>query len=201
MKTAMDYFLSVVEDRIAALSFKQQVLFTALICEKLLPNYIEFYRRTNRGDLEVFEEAMVILYQYLQDMPLGENELENTYNRIVEAIPEPAHFKTALTPYAVDTATAFADAIEYLLSQDIGYVAGSSYRALQTVTRFTSFLLQKNGDNEQDSAVAFTRREIERQTIILTHLQDAEMSLPFIALMREMNKADGPVIDWSLLGM
>ncbi|WP_259016635.1 YjaG family protein [Emticicia fluvialis] len=197
----MDYFLSVVEDRIAALSFKQQVLYMALNCEKLLPNYIEFYRRTNRGDLEVFEEAMVILYQYLQDMPLGENELENTYNRIVEAIPEPAHFKTALTPYAVDTATAFADAIEYLLSEDIGYVAGSSYRALQTVTRFTSFLIQKNADDEQESAVGFTRREIERQTILLTHLKEAEITLPFIAFMREMNKADGPIIDWGLLGM
>ena len=199
----MDYFLKSIEDKVKNLSLKQQVLFAVLTCEKLLPNYIQFSNQEKWGSVEVLEEAIVMLYQYLQDIELNDAELDSIYEKIYDVSPHTEDFKGILTPFALDACSAIAESVEFLLSEDLSYLMNVVSIARDTVDMF---VLESGEFEVSDEALetkiennAFMQKEKKRQHDILDKLAGAEIDLPFISAIRELNNSSGEIIDLALI--
>ncbi len=199
----MDDFLKSIETKISKLDFKQQVLFAVLICEKLLPNYRQFSEKENWGDIEILEEAIVMLYQFLQDIDLNDTELDGIYEKIIEVTPDVVRFEGDLASYALDACSAVSDSIEFLLSEDLSYLLNIASIARDTVDTFAQETEETgNYDDDFDTRVAqnsYMQKEVKRQHDLLDKLAGAEIDLPFISAMRELNNSSGAIIDLALV--
>ncbi|MBA4849447.1 DUF416 family protein [Emticicia sp. BO119] len=199
----MDDFLKSIEKKIVKLSFKQQVLFAVLTCEKLLPNYREFSSIVRWGSIEVLEEAIVMIYQYLQDIELDDTELDGIYEKIIEITPNIENFESDLASYALDTCSAISDAIEFLLSEDQSYVLNIASIARDTVDMFIQeSIYSEILPDDSEAKIAeneYMKKEYRRQHDILRKLLGAEITLPFISTMRELNNSSGSIIELSLV--
>ncbi len=199
----MDEFLKSVEGKITKLDFKQQVLFAVLICEKLLPNYRQFNEKEEWGNIEILEEAIVMLYQFLQDIDLNDAELDGIYEKIIEVTPDVGLFEGDLASYALDTCSAVSDSVEFLLSEDLSYLLNIASIARDTVDTFVqeSELAGDFGDDFEMKIAQneYMQREFKRQHDLLDKLAGAEIDLPFISSMRELNNSSGAIIDLALV--
>lgn len=199
----MDDFLKSIETKISKLDFKQQVLFAVLICEKLLPNYRQFSEKENWGDIEILEEAIVMLYQFLQDIDLNDTELDGIYEKIIEVTPDVVRFEGDLASYALDACSAVSDSIEFLLSEDLSYLLNIASIARDTVDTFAQETEETgNYDDDFDTRIAqnsYMQKEVKRQHDLLDKLAGAEIDLPFISAMRELNNSSGAIIDLALV--
>lgn len=199
----MDDFLKSIETKITKLDFKQQVLFAVLICEKLLPNYRQFSEKENWGDIEILEEAIVMLYQFLQDIDLNDAELDGIYEKIIEVTPDVVRFEGDLASYALDACSAVSDSIEFLLSEDLSYLLNIASIARDTVDTFAQETEEMgNYDDDFDTRIAqnsYMQKEVKRQHDLLDKLAGAEIDLPFISAMRELNNSSGAIIDLALV--
>ncbi|RYU93579.1 DUF416 family protein [Emticicia agri] len=199
----MDEFLKSIEKKIVKLSFKQQILFGVLSCEKLLPNYRQFSSAVNWGNIEILEEAIVMIYQYLQDIELNEGELDSIYEKIIEITPNVENFEGDLAAYALDTCSAVADAVEFLLSEDQSYVLNIASIVRDTIDMFIQESEELDiADENADQKIVqheYMKRETKRQHEILRRLLGAEIDLPFISAMRDLNNSYGPIIELSLV--
>ena len=199
----MDDFLKSVESKITKLSFKQQVLFAVLICEKLLPNYRQFSERENWGNIEVLEEAIVMLYQFLQDIELNDEELDGIYEKIIEITPDVEQFEGDMASYALDTCSAVSDSVEFLLSEDLSYLLNIASIARDTVDTFAQETEDVDfSDVNFETRIAesaYVQKEFKRQHDLLDKLAGAEIDLPFITSMRELNNSSGAIIDIALV--
>ncbi|RFS17701.1 DUF416 family protein [Emticicia sp. C21] len=197
----MDDFLKSIEKKIVKLSFKQQVLFAVLTCEKLLPNYRQFSNIEKWGDIEVLEEAIVMIYQYLQDIELNDTELDGIYEKITEITPNVEQFKGDLASYALDACSAVSDAVEFLLSEDQSYLINIVSIAQETIDMFVQESEDLDiTDEDLENKIAqnvFVKREYKRQQDILRKLLGAEINLPFISAMRDFNNESGAIIELS----
>lgn len=199
----MDDFLKSIEKKIVKLSFKQQVLFAVLTCEKLLPNYRQFSSIEKWGDIEVLEEAIVMMYQYLQDIELNDAELDGIYEKIAEITPSVEQFNGDMASYALDTCSAVSDAVEFLLSEDQSYLINIVSIAQETIDMFVQESEELDPtDEDLENKIAqsvFVKREYKRQNDILRKLLGAEIDLPFISAMRDFNNESGAIIELSLV--
>jgi uncharacterized protein YjaG (DUF416 family) len=199
----MDDFLRSIESKIVKLDFKQQVLFAVLICEKLLPNYRQFSEREEWGNIEVLEEAIVILYQFLQDIDLNDTELDGIYEKIIEITPDVTSFEGELASYALDACSVVSDSVEFLLSEDLSYLLNIASIARDTVDTFAQESEELNpGDEDFEARIAqnfYMQKEYKRQHEVLDKLAGAEINLPFISAMREFNNRSGAIIDLALV--
>lgn len=199
----MDDFLKSIEKKIVKLSFKQQILFAVLTCEKLLPNYRQFSNSIKWGNIEILEEAIVMIYQFLQDIELNDAELDGIYEKIIEITPNVENFEGDLPSYALDTCSAISDAIEFLLSEDQSYLLNIVSIARDTIDMFiqeSEDLDPKDEDLEDKIAQnEYMKKEYNRQHDILRKLLGAEITLPFISAMRELNNSSGAIIELSLV--
>lgn len=199
----MDDLLKSIEKKIVKLSFKQQILFAVLTCEKLLPNYRQFSEIEKWGDIEVLEEAIVMIYQHLQDIDVNDEELDGIYEKISEITPNVEHFQGDLASYALDTCSAVSDAVEFLLSEDQSYLINIVSIAQETIDMF----IQESEDldptdEDLENKIAqneYMKREYKRQHEILRKLLGAEIDLPFISAMRDFNNSTGTIIELSLV--
>lgn len=199
----MDDFLKSVEGKITKLDFKQQVLFAVLICEKLLPNYRQFSEKEEWGNIEILEEAIVMLYQFLQDIDLNDAELDGIYEKIIEVTPDVGQFEGDLASYALDTCSAVSDSVEFLLSEDLSYLLNIASIARDTVDTFVQESeLAGDFDDDFEMKIAqneYMQKEFRRQHDLLDKLAGAEIDLPFISSMRELNNRSGVIIDLALV--
>ncbi|GAB3513266.1 YjaG family protein [Emticicia fontis] len=199
----MDDFLKSIEKKIVKLSFKQQVLFAVLTCEKLLPNYRQFSDTEKWGNIEVLEDAIVMIYQYLQDIEVNDEELDAAYEKISEITPDVERFKGDLASYALDTCSAVSDAVEFLLSEDQSYLINIVSIAQETIDMFVQESEELDPIDEYlDKKIAqnqYMKREYKRQHEILRKLLGAEIDLPFISSMRDFNNSTGAIIELSLV--
>jgi uncharacterized protein YjaG (DUF416 family) len=199
----MDDFLKSIEKKIVKLSFKQQVLFAVLTCEKLLPNYRQFSSMARWGNIEVLEEAIVMIYQFLQDIELNDVELDGIYEKIIEITPDVEKFEGDLASYALDTCSAISDAVEFVLSEDQSYLLNIASIARDTIDMFIQesvYLDLAGADLEEKIAEnEYMKKEYKRQHDILRKLLGAEITLPFISAMRELNNRSGAIIELSLV--
>jgi uncharacterized protein YjaG (DUF416 family) len=199
----MDDFLKSIEKKIAKLSFKQQILFVVLTCEKLLPNYRQFSAIEKWGNIEVLEDAIVMIYQFLQDIEVNDAELDGIYEKITEITPDVEHFESDLASYALDACSAVSDAVEFLLSEDQSYLLNIVSIAQETIDMFvqeSEDLDPSDADLENKIANSqYMKREYKRQHDVLRKLLGAEIDLPFISAMRDFNNSSGAIIELSLV--
>lgn len=199
----MDDFLESIEKKIVKLSFKQQVLFAVLTCEKLLPHYRQFSMVEKWGNIEVLEDAIVMIYQFLQDIEVNDEELDGMYEKIAEITPDVVRFEGDLASYALDTCSAVSDAVEFLLSEDQSYLINIASIARETIDMFVQESEELTTDDEDmENRIAqspYVKREAKRQQDILRKLLGAEIDLPFISAMRDFNNSSGAIIELSLV--
>ena len=199
----MDDFLKSIEKKIVKLNFKQQVLFAVLTCEKLLPNYRQFSDTERWGNIEVLEDAIVIIYQYLQDIEVNDAELDGIYEKITEVTPNAENFEGDLASYALDTCSAVSDAVEFVLSEDQSYLINIVSIAMETIDMFiqeSEDLDPMDEDLENKIAQSeYMKKEYKRQHELLRKLLGAEIDLPFISAMRQLNNSSGAIIELSLV--
>ncbi len=199
----MDDFLKSIEKKIVKLSFKQQILFAVLTCEKLLPNYRQFSEVEKWGNIEILEDAIVMIYQFLQDIEVNDAELDGIYEKIAEITPNVEHFKGELASYALDTCSAVSDAVEFLLSEDQSYLLNIISIAQETIDMFIQESEDLDpADPDLENKIAqneFMKKEYKRQHDILRKLLGVEIDLPFISAMRDFNNQSGAIIELSLV--
>lgn len=69
----MDRYREQIKKESVRLSNEGRLLFAALTCEKLYPNYVYFYRAFNWGDPNVLDEAIGFIFRpYLTKIHLTE---------------------------------------------------------------------------------------------------------------------------------
>lgn len=199
----MDPFTEDLKIRISLLSKNARVLFAALTCEMLYPNYVVFEKRTGWGESEILMEAIAIIYQQvIKDGLYSVEEIEDMINRIDSITPDTEDFTDLSTSFALDACTSIYSTLNYLLENNLNHILDVVTYAIDTVDMFVQI---KEDFNSPDPGIEtkiandqFMIAEKNRQLKLIKTLIDADLSIitnEFIASLRSKN----PIIDLSLL--
>src|ERR1700744_4232274 len=100
----MDKFREEVKEALTPISNKGKILFAALICERLYPNYVFFQQTYNWGNTDVLKESLGIVYEYiLTDDLITSQVIESAIMSIDSVTPNTEDFSGILVSFALDT--------------------------------------------------------------------------------------------------
>jgi uncharacterized protein YjaG (DUF416 family) len=199
----MDPYTEDLKIRISLLSKNARVLFAALTCEMLYPNYVAFEKRTGWGKSEILMEAIAFFYQkVIKDKLYSVEEIEDMINRIDSVTPDTEDFTDLSTSFALDACTSIYSTLNYLLENNLNHILDVVTYALDTVHMFVQIKEDFNSlDPGSETKIAndlFMIVEKNRQLKLIKTLTDADLSIitnELIASLRSKN----PIIDLSLL--
>ncbi len=133
----MDKFREEVKKDLIDLTNKGKILFGALTCEKLYPNYVFFYKSTGWGNPDVLIEGLALIYQYLiKDDLFSVKEIEDLITNIDVVTPDTEDFPGIATSFALDSCTSVYSVLSYLIDNNIEYIVDVATYARDTVDMF-----------------------------------------------------------------
>lgn len=199
----MDKFRDDIKKQLIPLSSKKQLLFGVIICERLYPGYVEFNRVYDWGRVDVLEEAIAMMHQYLINEDLFDaDEIQEMMERIEMITPDTEDFSGVITSLALNSCTSVYSTLKYMMDKDVDDVADVATYARDTIDAYIQekYKLDPNDPQLSDRIESdqLMIREKDSQKQILTKL--SAMSLDKIT-DKIVNELSGkkPEIDFTLL--
>jgi uncharacterized protein len=134
----MDRFREEVKNNLLKVSTdKGRVLFAALICERLYPNYVAFQKTFEWGNHEVLQEGIALIRQYLIKEDLFEaSEIEDIIERVDMITPSTEDFSGIVTSFALDACNSVYCTLRYLIDKNVDNIADVASFARDTVDMY-----------------------------------------------------------------
>lgn len=162
----MDSYLNKVSKLINNFQSSQLVMLNVTTCEKVFPIYSLFSEYESWGKKEFFEDALLLQYQFLQNLPISQSEIQRTLTEIETYSPDLDSFDNGLASYALDACIIFIESLTFLQTKDVNSAINivSSSRDLVDM-----FIQEKNDFSSNDSLLElkiqsdiFMQREMDR---------------------------------------
>lgn len=133
----MDKYREEIKQDLVRLEDMKPLLFAALICERLYPNYLYFHSVFNWGDPGVLREAIKIIFQSVIKKDLFEKEEILAMIEAVELItPDTNEFQEIYASFALDACTAVSSTLNYIIDQELEHIVDVAIYARDTVDMF-----------------------------------------------------------------
>jgi uncharacterized protein YjaG (DUF416 family) len=119
------------------------------ICERLLPDYIDFHRQFNWGDPEILKQAI----QHGKDSLSNAVDNEKVKQLLIDleaVLPDTEEFIDPLTNYALNAGCAAFELLEYLIDPEIDHLLNIS----STITDTIDFKLSELDDDLSEEEIA-----------------------------------------------
>ena len=118
--------------QLASSSPVQRIAFGLDICRRLYPDYIHFHQEYQWGDPSVLKRAIDYVSQSM-GAATDEDILNGLMDELDLAIPDTEEFGDFATSYAINSACAVWELLEYLLDQDQTHLMHMSTLATETI--------------------------------------------------------------------
>eukprot|EP00388_Colpodella_angusta_P001559 GDKJ01004903.1.p2 GENE.GDKJ01004903.1~~GDKJ01004903.1.p2 ORF type:complete len:200 (-),score=6.39 GDKJ01004903.1:143-742(-) len=172
----MDKYRKEILDLLNPLHFEKQLLFGALICEKLYPNYSKFCQYEPYDNSQILQEAISVIFQCVFNRELySSSEIQDIINQVEIVTPDTENYETILVSFALDSCTSILSCLYFIQDNDVENIADVATYARDTIDMFIqerdnlslndSFLEQKI---ENDNLM---QQEKRRQKIVLELLK------------------------------
>jgi len=133
----MDIYREDIKDKLKFLSVTQQLLFAALTCERLYPNYLYFHERFGWGNPKVLLDCIDIIYQYIFIENLfGRNEIQQHIEAVDIVTPNTEDYSEIFVSFALDACTSIYSTLNFMLDQNLDHIADVASYARDTVDMF-----------------------------------------------------------------
>ncbi len=130
----MDVFQEEIKRKLMSLSYRKQLLFALLICDKLYPNYLYFMKRCNWGEPKILLEAVEMMYQSLFKRNLfSETKIESHIEAVDSVMPDTEDFLDNSVSIALDACTAVYSSLCFMLDHNTDHVIDVATYARDTV--------------------------------------------------------------------
>jgi uncharacterized protein YjaG (DUF416 family) len=196
----MDLFLNKISGLINSFHFKQLVMLNITTCEKVLPIYSLFSNYESWGKKEILDEALILQYQFLQNLSISDSEIENILDEIENNSPDLDSFDNGLASYALDACIIFMESLTFLKSKDINSVISVASSSRDLVDMFVQ---ERNdippNDKLLDSKIQsdfFMQKEVKRYFELISKIENFKnISLKEIEEIRDFNSQFGEIAD------
>ncbi|NII83153.1 DUF416 family protein [Pedobacter sp. SG908] len=133
----MDIYREDIKGKLKSLTTEQQLLFAALTCERLYPNYVYFHKRFDWGDPKVLLDSMEIIYQSLFFKTLfGSDEIQEHAEAVDMVTPDTEDYSEVFVSFALDACTSVYSTLNFMRDQNLDHVADVASYARDTVDMF-----------------------------------------------------------------
>lgn len=199
----MDKYRIEISRLLKPLSFQKKLIFGALICEKLYPNYEYFSRNNSWGDITILQNAISIIYQNVFRNDLySESEIQNLIDEVENITPNTENFKGILVSFALDACTSVLSTLNFIIDGETENIIDVATYARDTVDMY---IQERDNLDVNDKMLdmkieqdIFMQREMQRQYVIIKLLlEKIEITDTLLQNFREVEPQ--PIVDISLL--
>lgn len=199
----MDKYREEISRLLKPLSFQKKLIFGALICEKLYPNYEYFSKTTFWGNTDVLQNAISTIYQTVYRNELfSENEIQSLIDEVETFTPNTEDFETVLVSFALDACTSILSTLNFIIDKEIENIVDVATYARDTVDMYVQerddMLVSDKMFEEKIEQDFYMKQEKERQKMTIKLLAEInEITDMQLKSLREIQPR--PIIDLSLL--
>ncbi|QRR00810.1 DUF416 family protein [Dyadobacter sandarakinus] len=184
----MDTFQIDIRTALGTLSKKGQLLFSAITCVHLYPNYEFFAKTFNWGSPQVIQQAIDEIFIILkEDNPYSARQVQDLIDAVDLVIPDTEDFPDIACSQALDAGTAVSYTLEYIKSQDLESVVNVAVCARDTVDMF----IQVRDDFNSNDPLCESR--IESDYLMVREKNRQELLIKQIAILK-LNIVDDELI-------
>lgn len=162
----MDRYPGQIRNELSKLSSKERLLFAAITCDHLYPNYVHFQEKVNWGNSQIIRETIDTIYQYLvnHNLDISKN-IPALMDEVELNTPRPDIHPGIKSYLALDACTAVLSSMEYIITSDPDCIA-----AVATYARDTVGMLIRIRDG-LESSLPVTRSGIDHDYLMLNEKQ------------------------------
>ena len=131
------------------------IVFSIDICKRLIDDYVDFYNKYNWGNPDILKEAI----KYCEETEfkqIDRGKIKNLIHKVEKVTPDTEDFENIEVSYALNSACAVLDLLEFIMKQEKIYVSNISSYVIDTI----DFKIQ-----EQESSL--TNEELENHLKIV----------------------------------
>ncbi len=126
-------FTSIFAEQINRLSQEKLVGFAIIICNRLLPDYIDFWDHNNWGDPVKLKEGIAFCEENNNTLNPDPGIIKKMCDDIIEVMPDTEDFEGENCSYALNAAVAICETLNYLVDKDLSHIIGVSRQMTDTI--------------------------------------------------------------------
>lgn len=133
----MDIYRENIKGKLKSLSMEQQLLFAALTCERLYPNYLYFHERFGWGNPTVLLDSIDMIYQsvFIKNL-YGSSEIQQYIEAVDMVTPNTEDYSTVFASFALDACTSVYSTLNFMLDKSLDHIADVASYARDTIDMF-----------------------------------------------------------------
>jgi|SRR5580704_8474189 uncharacterized protein YjaG (DUF416 family) len=172
--------LAGLERELSAVRPRRRVAFAASCCERLLPNYVAFWKEGKRGSPAVLREALDAVWTAAMGQEVSSARIDHLYAQVDRVIPDTEVFSSDYTSPALDAGAALEEALRCCVDYAPARAARAASLARDTVDMFIqvrdSLQYGESDFEERISRDALMVSELQRQRNDLFVASDSTLS-------------------------
>lgn len=196
----MDKYRDTIENKILLLNTDKKIMFSLLICKRLLPNYIYFSNKFKFGNPSDLESVIFTLFKNLMENKEN-NNIDNLIKKIENNTPNTEDFNTIFVSFALDACTSILSILYYLKDDDINNIVDIATYARDTVDMYIqerdNLIISKELEFLIENDILMLN-EKKRQLDVINYLNNID-SVSQVDLDKLSNFGEEKIIDLSLL--
>ncbi|PSL18237.1 DUF416 family protein [Dyadobacter jiangsuensis] len=190
----MSRYPAKIRKRLNVLSDKARLLFGALTCEHLYPNYVAFQQKAEWGDAHILYLAIEAIHLRLSDdISSSPAQIVGLMDCVELIMPDINQCPDSTSQRAKDACIITLSSLEYMITNDIeSIVAVATYArdAFKTSEQIQDGARSKNGNNQRPNTTKSTSiiREIRRQIHLIQELSKPDNQQITAALIDSLRR-------------
>ena len=108
------------------------IVFSIDICKRLIDDYVDFYNKHNWGNPDILKEAI----KYCEETEFAKidrGKVKDLIHKVEKITPDTEDFENIEVSYALNSACAVLDLLEFIMKQDKIYVSNISSYVIDTI--------------------------------------------------------------------
>lgn len=181
-----------IREQLLALDGGKRLVFGALCCERLLPNYLTFQKEAGWGDFAAVRKALDCVWVHVYGNAQQNAEIVDASSACELAAPSSDDFTSLYVTAAQDACFAVCSLLDYVLENDIDKIVQAATYATDSVDLFVQETDGIDpGDPELEAKILrhpLMQKELERQDSDLEAIRSADgISRSFIDQRNALN--------------
>ncbi|MEO0042471.1 MAG: hypothetical protein RL329_1919 [Bacteroidota bacterium] len=184
----MSKFLKLSQKKLKKLTYQQQILFVSLLCEKLLPNYTFFNKRTNWGSILKYSNVLEWIYNHsLNPEYKNIKEINKKIECLSKLYPDIDEFPNEFSAsYALDACCAMESVLVFIQKGSLT----DAVKVVSTLMDSLDMYIQQLED--MDPADALLEDKIQSHQLMKLEMASQENIIQTLQKMPIINK---PIIE------
>ena len=182
--------------RLVKLDSNQQLLFGALCCERLLPNYMAFQQDTVEGDIMPIREALDFVWASLENESVDTQAVKSITTSCESVAPDSEDFESLYVSSAQDACFAVCGLLDYLIKSDVDKIVQAVTYATDSVDLYVQEIEHMvPGDPELEQKILdhhLMQRELAQQEKNLVDIEQATaLGSDFLSYLKQSWNNEG----------